>query len=167
MLPVPKKGLHRSAFKPLPHVKGLLFPFKKPVAGCLILSATLVIVALSGMDAVLNESTARYCLSAAASPSKKVVPVAPNVPPLPLVSLDSRIQPSCAARDFNVIVNVLGVRVAVSVAVLVMVGVIVAVIVPVGEAVAVLVAVAVMVRVGVEVLVVVAVAVAVGVAVSV
>jgi hypothetical protein len=61
---------------------------------CLIFKLTLLITAFAGMDDVVNDKIARYCLSVASSPRLMTEAVLLKVPPRLLVSLDSNIQPS-------------------------------------------------------------------------
>ena len=68
----------------------------------LILKATPVITAVSGRLPVLKSKMARYCRSAASSPTRQVVAVESNVPPTPEVSDDSNTQPSLTATDLKV-----------------------------------------------------------------
>lgn len=168
--PAPKVPVRISAQR-LPRMVNGSVPTGRPF--CLILSAALWMTAVSGSRVVLNERMLRYCLSSTSSPRRRVVAVLSIVPPVPLVSVDSRIQPSSIIIDFNVRVKTawVGVGVTVGVDVLVAVAVEVGVEVRVGVNVEVRVAVAVCVMVtvavGVAVLVLVAVAVEVDVLVTV
>jgi hypothetical protein len=71
-------------------VKGLV-----PASDCfLILSVAAVTTAVSGRPAVLKCRIPTYCRLAASSPTEMVGRAAFVVPPFPLVSDDSRTQPS-------------------------------------------------------------------------
>lgn len=115
-----------STIRPWRIVKGFSVP---RMACCLTLSVTEVMVALSGMMLVLKDRMLRYCFFDASSPTRRVWAVLSSVPPMPLVSAVSRVQPSSTPREPKVMVTMLGVRVRVTV----LVAVAVAVIVTVGD----------------------------------
>lgn len=170
LVAVLKKPLRMSTIKPWKMASGL----PPPTIFCFLsLSVTALTVALSGMTLVLKDKIPRYCLRAASSPRLKMLEVLLMLPPTLLFSVFSSTQPSCAPREVNVMVMVLGVLVTVFVAVIVPVGdgvkvaVAVGVSVPVGEGVSVDVKVAVAVADAVKVTVFVIVPVGDGVGVNV
>ena len=69
----------------------------------------MVMMALSGKDEVLNESTLRYCLRAASSPRRRVVAVTLGAPPRLVFSPVSGIQPSWLPVDRKVSVFFTGI----------------------------------------------------------
>lgn len=117
---VPKKPVLTSAMMPWKVVIRSVPP-TKPFF--FTRSVTPVITAPSGRPAVLKDRMLRYCLFVAPSPRLMATAALFMVPPVLPASLDSRIQPSCAAIEFNVSVKGVGVWVAVFVEVTVLVGV--------------------------------------------
>lgn len=97
--PAPKVPVRISA-QTLPRIVNGSVPTGTPF--CLILSSAVSITAVSGNSVVLKDKMLRYCLSSTSSPRRRVVAVLSIVPPVPLVSVDSKIQPSSIRIDFNV-----------------------------------------------------------------
>ena len=160
--PAPKVPVRISA-QTLPKMVNGSVPVATPF--CLIFNKAVWMTAVSGSRIVLKDKMLRYCLSATSSPRRKVVAVLSIVPPVPLVSVDSKIQPSSTGMDLSVRVKTVSVGVGAMVGVDVFVAV--GVNVRVGEAPTVCVGVRVKVSVDVNVAVAVPVAVTVFVGVAV
>jgi len=88
--------------------------------------------ALSGKDEVSKDRIERYCLLLASSPTRRVAAILFRLPPVLLVSVDSKFQPSKAPEDLNAADVTFCVAVATPVDVAVLVGVLAAVAVSVG-----------------------------------